>query len=73
MVGPLALSSVTTGARSQAINMHIWIWVDEMPDTSRDVSEVKQITLVYSYVYNDGNRVRTAIDREVFIRTRYDQ
>ncbi len=73
IIGPLPLSSVTSGARSQAINMHVWIWVDEMPDVSRDVTEVKRITLVYSYNYNDGNRVRTAIDREVFIRTRFDQ
>lgn len=73
LIGPLPLSSVTSSARSQALNLHLWIWIDEMPDVTHDVTDVKRVTLVYSYTYNDGNRVRTAIDREVFVRTRFDQ
>lgn len=71
-VGPLALSSVA-GTSSQPLTLHIWVWIDEIPEVSRDVSDVKKITVVYSYSYVDGARRRTAIDREVFIRTRYDQ
>lgn len=72
VIGPLPLSSVS-GASSQQLTLHVWVWVDEIPDTSRDVTEVKKITLVYSYSYLDGRTTRTAIDREVFLRTRYDQ
>lgn len=71
LIGPLPLSSVAS-ARSQPLALNLWIWVDEMPDSSRDVVQVKRLTLVYTYTYNDGNRVRTVRDREVFIRTRFD-
>jgi len=71
IVGPLPLSSVA-GATSQALTLNLWVWVDEMPDASRDVVHVKRVTLVYTYAYNDGSRVRTVRDREVFIRTRFD-
>ncbi len=72
IIGPLPLSSVA-GTASQQLTMHIWVWVDEIPDSTQDVAEVKKITLVYSYNYLDGRTTRTAMDREVFIRTRYDQ
>ncbi len=72
VVGQLQLSSVT-GASSQPLKMHIWVWVDEIPEVSNDVTEVKKVTVVYSYSYLDGRTVRTAIDREVFLRTRFDQ
>jgi hypothetical protein len=71
VIGPLPLSSIT-GARSQALTINLWVWVDEMPDATRDVVQVKRVTLVYTYTYNDGSRVRTVRDREVFIRTRFD-
>ncbi len=71
-IGPLLLSNVS-GTKSQSLTMHVWVWVDEMPDSTRDVADVKRVTFVYSYTYNDGNKVRTIVDREVFIRTRYDQ
>ncbi len=69
---PLPLSTAT-GTTSQQLAMNFWIWIDEIPDSSRDVTEVKKVTVVYTYTYNDGNRVRTIRDREVFLRTRYDQ
>ena len=72
VIGPLALSNVD-GATSQSLRMNVWLWIDEIPDAERDVTEVKRITVVYRYTYNDGQRERTAIDREVFLRTRYDQ
>lgn len=71
VIGPLPLSSVD-GARSQPLTINFWIWVDEMPDASRDVVQVKRVTLVYTYTYNDGTGVRTVRDREVFLRTRFD-
>ena len=71
VIGPLPLSSVA-GARSQPLTINIWLWVDEMPDTTRDVVQVKRLTMVYTYSYNDGSRLRTVRDREVFIRTRFD-
>ncbi len=71
-IGSLPLSTVT-GTTSQNISLNLWLWVDEIPDTDRDVAQVKRVTLVYTYSYLDGGRTRTVRDREVFIRTRYDQ
>ncbi len=72
LIGPLPLSTLP-GTRSQPLNINLWVWVDEMPDRTRDVNDVKRITIVYTYSFNDGNGVRTVRDREVFIRTRFDQ
>ena len=71
-IGPLPLST-TTGTQAQNLVLSVWLWVDEMPDTTRDVAEVKRITMVYTYTFNDGRSTRTVRDREVFLRTRYDQ
>lgn len=72
IIGPLPLSSVT-GARSQTLTLNVWLWIDEMPDPADDVAQVKTITVVYTYTVNDGGGFRTVRDREVFIRTRFDQ
>lgn len=72
IVGPLPLST-TSGTAAQSLTLNFWIWVDEIPDTTRDVTEVKKVTVVYTYTYNDGRTTRTVRDREVFLRTRYDQ
>lgn len=71
-IGSIPLSTVT-GTLSQNISLNIWLWVDEIPDSDRDVAQVKKITLVYTYSYLDGGRTRIVRDREVFICTRYDQ
>lgn len=71
-IGPLPLST-TTGTHAQNLVLSVWLWVDEMPDTARDVAEVKRITMVYTYTFNDGRSTRSVRDREVFLRTRYDQ
>jgi hypothetical protein len=69
-IGALPLSTVT-GTMSQQINLNLWIWVDEIPDTY--VSEVKKVTLIYSYSYVDGSITRYVRDREVFLRSRFDK
>lgn len=71
-IGNLPLSTVT-GTTSQHINLNIWLWIDGIPNTASDVSEVKKITLIYTYSFIDGSVTRTIRDREVFLRTRYDQ
>jgi len=71
-LGALPLSTVSTVA-AQQINLNLWVWIDEIPDIDKDVSDVKKITVVYTYSYQDGNRTRVMRDREVFLRTRYDQ
>ena len=71
-IGAIPLSTVT-GTRSQQINLNIWVWVDGIPDATRDVSEVKKVTVVYTYSYQDGAITRTVRNREVFLRSRYDQ
>jgi type II secretory pathway pseudopilin PulG len=71
IIGPLPLSSVS-GSRSQRLTLNFWVWVDEMPDVTRDVVQVKRVTIVYTYTVNDGYKTRTIRDREVFIRTRFD-
>ncbi len=72
IIGPLPLST-SPGTSSQDLQLNLWIWVDEIPEVTRDVKDVKQVTIVYTYEFNDGNRVRTIRDREVVLRTRFDQ
>ncbi len=82
LIGSIPLSTVT-GTTSQEINLNIWVWVDEIAAGGTwsaeatapvpDASEVKKVTVVYTYQYQDGSRTRTIRDREVFLRTRYDQ
>lgn len=69
-IGSIPLSTVT-GSMSQQINLNFWIWIDEIPDAR--VSEVKKITVVYTYSYQDGSATRTVRDREVFLRSRFDK
>lgn len=71
-IGAIPLSTIT-GTTSQQINLNLWLWVDEMPNSSDEVTDVKKVTLVYTYSYVDGNRTRVVRDREVFLRTRYEQ
>jgi prepilin-type N-terminal cleavage/methylation domain-containing protein len=71
-IGALPLSTVT-GTRAQQLSMNIWVWIDEIPDRDHDVTEVKKVTVVYTYSYNDITGTHTVRDREVFLRTRYDQ
>ncbi len=69
-IGAIPLSTVT-GSMSQQINLNLWVWVDEIPQG--DASEVKKVTVVYTYSYMDGSTERFVRDREVFLRTRFDQ
>ena len=71
-IGPLPLST-TAGTAGQQLMLSFWVWIDELPDATRDVAEVKRVTVVYTYTYTDGRAQRTIRDREVFLRTRYDQ
>ncbi len=70
-LGTLPLSTVT-GSTSQQLALNIWVWVDELTPVD-DVSEVKKVTVVYTYSYMDGAREQVVRDREVFLRTRFDQ
>lgn len=71
-IGSIPLSTVT-GTTSQQINLNVWLWVDEIPKASDEVTDAKKVTMVYTYSYVDGNITRVVRDREVFIRTRYEQ
>lgn len=70
-LGALPLSTVT-GTASQQLSLNVWLWVDELTPTG-DVSEVKKVTIIYTYSYMDGGKERVIRDREVFLRTRFDQ
>ena len=70
-LGNLPLSTVT-GTASQNLALNIWVWIDELAPAG-DVSEVKKVTLIYTYSYLDGSKERIIRDREVFLRTRFDQ
>jgi hypothetical protein len=70
--GSIPMSTVT-GTTSQSLNLNIWVWIDEIPDSTKDVSDAKRVTVVYTYSYLDGAVTKTVRDMEVFIRTRYDQ
>jgi hypothetical protein len=81
-IGAIPLSTVT-GTTSQDINLNLWVWIDEIGNEgiwaaesdapNPDTSDVKKITVVYTYQYRDGSTTRTIRDREVILRTRYDQ
>lgn len=71
VLGAMPLSTVSDTA-SQSINLTLWIWIDEIPDTTKDVTEVKKITVIYTYSFQTGGSTRTVRNREVFLRTRYD-
>jgi Prokaryotic N-terminal methylation motif len=71
-IGNIPLSSVT-GTMSQQINLNIWVWVDDIPDPTNDVTQMKKVTVIYTYSYRDGGSTKTVCDREVFLRSRYDQ
>jgi type II secretory pathway pseudopilin PulG len=71
-IGSIPLSTIT-GTASQQINLNLWVWIDEIPSESDEVSEVKKVTVVYTYSYMDGRLERVVRDREVFLRTRYEQ
>jgi prepilin-type N-terminal cleavage/methylation domain-containing protein len=71
-LGAIPLSTVS-GVHAQSIQLNLWVWIDEIPDTANDVTEVKKITVIYTYTYRDGSAARTVRNREVFLRTRYDQ
>lgn len=71
-IGQIPLSTIT-GTQSQQINLNIWVWVDGIPNTTRDVSEMKKVTVVYTYSYLDGRTTRVIRNSEVFLRSRFDQ
>lgn len=72
VLGALPLSTVT-GTASQSINLNLWVWIDEIPSVANDVTDVKRVTLIYTYSFQTGGSTRTVRNREVFLRTRYDQ
>lgn len=72
LLGSLPLSTVT-GTTSQDLSLNLWIWIDEIPDNTKDVAEVKQVTVVYTYSYLDGGKERVIRNREVFLRSRFDK
>ncbi len=81
-IGNIPLSTVT-GTAAQQINLNLWVWIDEIAASGTwaaestaptvDVTQVKRITVVYTYSFLDGSRTRTIRDKEVFLRTDYDQ
>jgi hypothetical protein len=81
-IGNIPLSTVT-GTTAQQINLNLWVWIDEISNKGTwtaegtapvpDTSEVKKVTIVYTYSYQDGATTRTVRDREVILRTRFDQ
>jgi hypothetical protein len=81
-IGNIPLSTIT-GTTSQQINLNLWVWIDdisnkgawaaESPAPVPDAAAVKKVTVVYTYSYQDGNVTRTVRDREVILRTRFDQ
>ena len=68
-----ALRTPTGSHERIAVVEHDGVLLPEIPSVANEVSEVKKITVVYTYSYMDGNRERTVRDREVFLRTRYEQ
>lgn len=64
-IGPLPLSTVS-GTRSQALQVDMWVWIEAIKGT--DVTDAKCVTIVYSYNVYLGNKIKTVIKREVFLR-----
>ena len=81
-LGSIPLSTIT-GSMSQQINLNMWVWIDDISNKGKwsaegtqpqpDCADVKKITIIYTYRYQDGAKTRTIRDREVILRTPYDQ
>jgi hypothetical protein len=81
-LGSIPLSTVT-GSMSQQINLNMWVWIDDISNKGvwaaenvqpkPDCADIKKITVIYTYSYQDGSKTRTIRDREVVLRTPYDQ
>ncbi len=45
---------------SDTLTLNIWIWVKDLTGTATNVTNAKSITLIYTYAFRDGGRVRQA-------------
>jgi type II secretory pathway pseudopilin PulG len=58
--------SQTPGTPSAPLNLRLWVWIQDVSDSSVDATQVRAITIIYQYSLTDGrnsmwfaNSVRT--------------
>jgi len=44
---------------ADTLNLNIWLWVQDLTGTATDVTNSKAITMIYTYQFRDGGRVRS--------------
>jgi Tfp pilus assembly protein PilV len=44
---------------SDTLNLNIWLWVQDLTGSATDVTNSKSITMIYTYDFRDGGRVRS--------------
>lgn len=49
--------------------INMWVWITDLSDSSTNATSVYGITIIYSWQYRDGNRVRYAMDEIRSIRS----
>jgi len=44
---------------SDTLNLNLWVWVTDLTDAASNVTQSKAITIIYTYDFLDGGRVRS--------------
>jgi type II secretory pathway pseudopilin PulG len=51
------------------LNLNLWIWVNDLTGTATNVQRAKSITIIYTWQFRDGNRIRSYRDTVRTIRS----
>lgn len=44
---------------ADTLNLNIWLWVQDLTGTATDVTNSKAVTMIYTYQFRDGGRIRS--------------
>ncbi len=43
---------------NDSLNLNLWLWINDLTGTATNVTQSKAITLIYTYQFLDGGRIR---------------
>jgi Tfp pilus assembly protein PilV len=46
---------------NDTLTMNLWLWVNDLTGADTNVTQSKSITIIYTYKFQDGGRLRTVI------------
>lgn len=52
-------SETTPNIATDDLRLRIWLWIQDISDDTVDATQVRSITILYSWQVNDGNQTRT--------------